>query len=105
MPCPLSAGWDKVAEVRLPRLDGAGQPSGGFSAATYRADRDELWLLSYAPLGQLVGWSGFGKLGKLGKSPLRPLGVVSWRSGTGATLPESIDGAGLAFKGERASGW
>ena len=63
LPCPLSAGWDKVAEVRLPRLDGAGQPSGGFSAATYRAERDELWLLSDAPLGQLVGWSGLGKLG------------------------------------------
>jgi hypothetical protein len=99
LPCPLAAGWDKVAEVRLPRLDGAGQPSGGFSAATYRADRDELWLLSDAPLGQLVGWSG---LGKLGKSPLRPLGVVSLRSGTGATLPQSIDGEGLVLKGERA---
>ena len=99
LPCPLSAGWDKVAEVRLPRLDGAGQPSGGFSAATYRADRDELWLLSDAPLGQLVGWSG---LGKLGKSPLRPLGVVSLRSGVGATLPQSIDGEGLVLKGERA---
>ena len=99
LPCPLSAGWDKVAEVRLPRLDGAGQPSGGFSAATYRADRDELWLLSDAPLGQLVGWSG---LGKLGKSPLRPLGVVSLRSGVGATLPESMDGEGLVLKGERA---
>ena len=37
VPCPLSAGWDKVAEVRLPRLDGAGRPSGGFSAAAYRA--------------------------------------------------------------------
>ena len=43
-----------MAEVRLPRLDGAGQPSGGVSAATYRADRDELWLLSDAPVGQLV---------------------------------------------------
>jgi hypothetical protein len=88
-----------VAEVRLPRLDGAGQPSGGFSAATYRADRDELWLLSDAPLGQLVGWSG---LGKLGKSPLRPLGVVGLRRGKGATLPESMDGEGLVLQGERA---
>jgi len=99
LPCPLSAGWDKVAEVRLPRLDGAGQPSGGFSAATYRADRDELWLLSDSPLGQLVGWSG---LGKLGKSPLRSLGGVSLRSGKGATLPESMDGEGLVLQGERA---
>ena len=99
VPCPLSAGWDKVAEVRLPRLDGAGQPSGGFSAATYRADRDELWLLSDSSLGQFVGWSG---LGKLGKSPLRPLGVVSLRSGKGATLPESMDGEGLVLQGERA---
>lgn len=99
MPCPLSAGWDKLAELRLPRLDGAGQPSGGFSAATYRADRDELWLLSDAPVGQLVGWSG---LGKLGNTPLRPLGVVPLRRGTGANLPESIDGEGLVLKGERA---
>ncbi|MCX5952810.1 MAG: esterase-like activity of phytase family protein [Cyanobacteria bacterium] len=99
MPCPLSAGWDKVAEVRLPRLDGAGQPSGGFSAATYRADRDELWLLSDAPMGQLVGWSG---LGELGQSPLRPLGVVRLRSGKGANLPPSIDGEGLVLQGKRA---
>ena len=99
LPCPLSAGWEKVAEVRLPRLDGAGQPSGGFSAATYRADRDELWLLSDAPLGQLVGWSG---LGKLGRSPLRPLAPVTLRSGTGANLPESMDGEGLVLLGERA---
>jgi len=99
VPCPLSAGWDKVAEVRLPRLDGAGQPSGGFSAASYRADRDELWLLSDAPVGQLVGWSG---LGKLGKTPLPPLGVVPLRSGTGANLPESMDGEGLVLQGERA---
>ncbi len=99
LPCPLSAGWDLVVEVRLPRLDGAGQPSGGFSAATYRADRDELWLLSDAPMGQLVGWSG---LGELGKSPLRTLGVVRLRGGKGATLPESMDGEGLVLQGERA---
>jgi len=88
-----------VAVVRLPRLDGAGQPSGGFSAATYRADRDQLWLLSDAPKGQLVGWGGLGKLGKL---PLRQLGVVRLRSGKGATLPQSIDGEGLVLLGERA---
>ena len=88
-----------MAEVRLPRLDGAGQPCGGFSAVTYRADRAVFWLLSDAPLGQLVGWSG---LGKLGKSPLRRLGVVSVRSGTGAILPESMDGEGLVLQGERA---
>jgi hypothetical protein len=55
LPCPLTAGWDLVAEVRLPRLDGAGRPSGGFSTASYRNDRDETWLLSDAPMGQLVG--------------------------------------------------
>jgi hypothetical protein len=85
--------------VRLPRLDGAGKPSGGFSAASYRADRDQLWLLSDAPKGQLVGWGG---LGKLGKSSLRALGVVSLRSGKAATLPQSIDGEGLVLMGERA---
>jgi hypothetical protein len=99
LPCPLTAGWELVAVVRLPRLDGAGKPSGGFSAASYRADRDQLWLLSDAPKGQLVGWGG---LGKLGKSPLRPLGVVRLRSGKGATLPQSIDGEGLVLLGERA---
>jgi hypothetical protein len=85
--------------VRLPRLDGAGKPSGGFSAASYRADLDQLWLLSDAPKGQLVGWGG---LGKLGKSSLRALGVVSLRSGKAATLPQSIDGEGLVLMGERA---
>jgi hypothetical protein len=88
-----------VAVVRLPRINGAGKPSGGFSAATYLADRDQLWLLSDAPKGQLVGWGG---LGKLGKSPLRPLGVVRLRSGKGANLPQSIDGEGLVLLGERA---
>jgi len=88
-----------VAEVRLPKLDGAGKSSGGFSAASYRADRDQLWLLSDAPKGQLVGWGG---LGKLGKAPLRPLGVVRLRSGKGAPLPQSIDGEGLVLLGERA---
>ncbi len=99
LPCPLKAGWELVAMVRLPRLDGAGKPSGGFSAASYRADRDQLWLLSDAPKGQLVGWGG---LGKLGKSPLHPLGVVRLRSGKGATLPQRIDGEGLVLMGERA---
>ena len=99
LPCPLTAGWELVAVVRLPRIDGSGKPSGGFSAATYLADRDQLWLLSDAPKGQLVGWGG---LGKLGKSPLRPLGVVRLRSGKGANLPQSIDGEGLVLLGERA---
>jgi hypothetical protein len=88
-----------VAEVRLPKLDGAGKSSGGFSAASYRADRDQLWLLSDAPKGQLVGWGG---LAKLGKAPLRPLGVVRLSSGKGAPLPKSIDGEGLVLLGERA---
>jgi hypothetical protein len=88
-----------VAEVRLPKLDGAGKSSGGFSAASYRADRDQLWLLSDAAKGQLVGWGG---LGKLGKAPLRPVGVVRLSSGKGAPLPKSIDGEGLVLMGERA---
>jgi len=99
LPCPLTAGWELVAEVRLPKLDGAGKSSGGFSAASYRADRDQLWLLSDAPKGQLVGWGG---LAKLGKAPLRPLGVVRLRSGKGTPLPKSIDGEGLVLLGERA---
>lgn len=99
LPCPLTAGWELVAEVRLPRLDGAGHPSGGFSAASYRSDRDELWLLSDSPLGQLVGWGG---LRELGKTSLSPLGVVRLRGGKRATLPESIDGEGLVLQGERA---
>jgi len=85
--------------VRLPRLDGAGNIFGGFSAASYSANRDQLWLLSDAPKGQLVGWGG---LDKLGKAPLRPLGVVHLRSGKDANLPKSIDGEGLVLLGERA---
>ena len=99
LPCPLTAGWELVAEVRLPRLDGAGNIFGGFSAASYNANRDQLWLLSDAPKGRLVGWGG---LDKLGKAPLRPLGVVHLRSGKDANLPKSIDGEGLVLLGERA---
>lgn len=49
LPCPAEAGWDLVARGRLPRRDANGQPSGGFSAASYRSDTDALLLLSDAP--------------------------------------------------------
>ncbi len=56
-------------------------------------------MLSDAPKGQLVGWSG---VSRLGRTPLKPLGVVRLRGSEGLALPEAIDGEGLVFHGDHA---
>ena len=58
LPCPLAAGWELVRTTPLPRTGSDGQPMGGFSAAAYDQDDDRLWLLSDAPRGHLVPFSG-----------------------------------------------
>ena len=51
LPCPLEAGWHMLITARLPRVDAAGLPSGGFSAVVYDSRTDLLELLSDAPQG------------------------------------------------------
>ncbi|MBW4529306.1 MAG: esterase-like activity of phytase family protein [Aphanothece saxicola GSE-SYN-MK-01-06B] len=92
LPCPAEAGWELVASARLPRRDANGQPSGGFSAASYRSDTDVMLLLSDAPQGQVRTWSGVGRLGRV---PLRPLFQLDLTGSPGAPLPAEIDGEGL----------
>jgi len=87
-----------VAGARLPRRGANGQPSGGFSAAGYRPETDELLLLSDAPRGRVSGWSGLRKLGLV---PLRPLFRLELQGSPQAALPEEIDGEGLVVLGNR----
>jgi hypothetical protein len=99
LPCSPTAGWEIVTRTRLPRRDAAGQPLGGFSAATYLPDRDELWLLSDAPKGRLVGWAGIRQLGRL---PLKPIAAVALSGSAAQPLPEEMDGEGLVLRGGAA---
>ena len=83
LPCPLSSGWQIVETTVLPR--GAG---GGFSAGAYRADQDELWLLSDAPRGSISRWQGLRQGGLTGLKPLPPLPLPQ---------PQPMDGEGLVL--------
>jgi hypothetical protein len=98
LPCPLAAGWQVIATTRLPRQDRAGAPAGGYSAAAYLGERDELWLLSDAPTGKLAGWRG---LRALPGRPLIPLETLPLRGTATAPLPAAIDGEGLVLRGEK----
>ncbi|MFQ6537933.1 MULTISPECIES: esterase-like activity of phytase family protein [Aphanothece] len=99
LPCPLSAGWELVAQAQLPRADAAGLPQGGFSAAA--VVENELWLLSDAPQGRLQRWQGLDQLGVV---PLRPAGSLPLPvSASGRRdRPASLDGEGLVLRGNRA---
>jgi hypothetical protein len=99
LPCSLTAGWEIVTRTRLPRRDAADQPLGGVSAAAYLPDRDELWLLSDAPKGRLVGWAG---IRQLGREPLRPITAIALSGSAAQPLPEEIDGEGLVLRGGAA---
>ena len=106
LPCPLEAGWETLLSLRLPRLDGLGQPSGGFSAVAYDPHTDLLELLSDAPRGFVQRWRGLRRLVAAGGQPgvqpappLQPLGVVLLRSGA-APLPTEMDGEGLVRRGQ-----
>jgi hypothetical protein len=99
LPCPAAAGWEPVVLSRLPRRDQAGAAWGGFSAASYRADRDELWLLSDAPQGSLSLWGGLRQLGQV---PLQPIFRVALHGSEAVPLPKEMDGEGLVLRGDRA---
>lgn len=98
LPCPAEAGWELVARARLPRREANGQPSGGFSAASYQSDTDALLLLSDAPQGRVGAWGGVRRLGRV---PLQPLFQLDLTGSPGASLPAEIDGEGLVVLGER----
>jgi len=99
LPCPLAAGWQVIASTRLPRRDRSGAPAGGYSAAAYLPQRDELWLLSDAPTGQLAAWRG---VGGLPGTPLIPLQTLPLRGTATVSLPAAIDGEGLVLLGSQA---
>ena len=84
LPCPLSAGWEVVEQVRLPFTAG-----GGFSAGAYRNGHDELWLLSDSPSGSISRWRGLKEGGLSGLIPLPPLPLAS---------PTALDGEGLVLR-------
>jgi hypothetical protein len=98
LPCPAEAGWELVAGGRLPRRGANGEPSGGFSAASYRSETDALLLLSDAPQGRVSAWSGLRQLGRV---PLRPLFQHDLKGSPAAPLPAEIDGEGLVVLGDR----
>ncbi|MEB3322304.1 MAG: esterase-like activity of phytase family protein [Synechococcaceae cyanobacterium] len=94
LPCPLAAGWEVIGRGTLPRRHADGAPAGGYSAAAWQAEGDELWLLSDAPRGRLAGWRG---LGTWPQRPLAPLGSTPLRGAAGLPLPAAIDGEGLVL--------
>ncbi|MCT0207539.1 esterase-like activity of phytase family protein [Synechococcus sp. CS-1332] len=98
LPCPAEAGWELVAKARLPRRGANGEPSGGFSAASYQSDTDALLLLSDAPQGSVAAWSGVRQLGEV---PLRPLFQLDLLGSPRAPLPAEIDGEGMVVLGDR----
>lgn len=105
LPCPLAAGWQTLLTLQLPRIDGSGRISGGFSAVAYDANLDLLELLSDAPRGSISRWSGLRALvtaadaGRAGARPtLQAQAVLPLRSGE-ARLAEEMDGEGLVQLG------
>ncbi|WP_244276779.1 hypothetical protein [Synechococcus sp. GEYO] len=62
LPCPLAAGWELIHYVELPDLGLDGAHVGGCSAVAYQRKHDRLWLLSDAPTGYLVSFTGLSRL-------------------------------------------
>ena len=101
LPCPLAAGWELLRTIPLPRTGSDGLPMGGFSAAAYDRNEDRLWLLSDAPRGHLVPFSGL-RAQVRGRGALRAGPRLLLRDGEGALLPEGFDGEGLVLAGDGA---
>ena len=97
LPCPLDAGWELVRTVVLPKRGSDGSPLGGFSAAAYQPELDRLWLLSDAPRGHLIPWSGLFQLLNGQSTTLHPGPRLLLRDRFGHPLPEGFDGEGLAL--------
>lgn len=85
LPCPLSAGWELVEQRLIEPSQG-----GGFSAGAYRAEVDELWLLSDGHRGSISRWRGLRERGLKGLEPLPPLRLDQ---------PQPMDGEGLVLEG------
>jgi len=101
LPCPLAAGWELLRTIPLPRTGSDGLPMGGFSAAAYDQQDDRLWLLSDAPRGHLVPFSGL-RAQVTGRGALRAGPRLLLRDSEGALLPEGFDGEGLVLAGDGA---
>jgi len=102
LPCPLDAGWEVVRTVDLPKRGADGSPLGGFSAAAYQPELDRLWLLSDAPRGHLIPWSGLSQLLNGQTTSLNPGSRLLIRDEFGHPLPEGFDGEGLVLIGSSA---
>ena len=102
LPCPLSAGWELVRTLQLPRKGLDGRAVGGFSAAAYQAEQDRLWLLSDAPQSYLMPWGGLARLLRGGASALTPGPRVLLRTAQGESWPAGLDGEGLVLQGDQA---
>ncbi len=102
LPCPLDAGWEVVRTVDLPKRGADGSPLGGFSAAAYQPELDRLWLLSDAPRGHLIPWSGLSQLLNEQSTSLNPGSRVLLRDEFGHPLPKGFDGEGLVLMGNSA---
>lgn len=102
LPCPLSAGWELVRTLQLPRKGLDGHPVGGFSAAAYQVEQDRLWLLSDAPQSYLMPWGGLARLLRGGASELIPGPRVLLRTPQGESWPVGLDGEGLVIEGDQA---
>jgi len=101
LPCPLGAGWELLRTIPLPRTGSDGLPMGGFSAAAYDQNEDRLWLLSDAPRGHLVPFTGL-RAQVTGRGALRAGPRLLLRDSAGALLPEGFDGEGLVLAGDGA---
>lgn len=89
LPCPIPAGWDLVQQLNLPRRDGDGRRIGGFSAASFSAAHDSLWLLSDLNQGSVSIWTGISAAARGGPSPQLQRSLPLQR--------EPMDGEGLVL--------
>ena len=101
LPCPLSQGWELLRTIALPSTGADGRPMGGFSAAAYDRTHDRLWLLSDAPRGHLLPFSGLRAVVN-GRGALRAGPRLLLRTSEGELLPEGFDGEGLVLSGDEA---
>ncbi len=97
LPCPLSAGWDLVAQGVLPSRATDGRSLGGFSAAASDPSAGSLWLLSDREEPELVPiWD----LSGLGQRPLRLGERLPLRGAGGEPFPAPLDAEGLVLEGD-----
>lgn len=94
--CSHWSGWRKLWETTLPRQNSSGTATGGFSAASYNAKRDRLWLLSDLPEAQLSSWSGVAN-----GPPLKPLFSMALARGGSSRQNVVIDGEAFVIANDQ----